>query len=402
MTEPLEGHPRGAAARLLFLESLPTISGGQAMLIQLARHLAGRYELHALLPGEGALAQALRAAGVVCHFAPMGAYTLVRKSARDVARYAARAPGLTLRTWRLVRGERIDLVYANSGRTFVWGSLAAALAGRGVIWHHHNLLADRKSLRLLRWLGRLRTVRRIICASPAAAQQFPALGAKLAVVSPGVDVNRFRPDPAARARGRQALGLAADALVAGMVGDLIPLKGHAVFIEAARATAQAVPGAAFVIVGAPRPGPEGQAYVAGLRQRAAEAGLDGRLVWAGHADDMLGIYNALDVLVVASRTETVPLVLLEALACGLPAVSTPVGRAPELLAAGTAGRLFAVDDAGELAGILSELLARPAARRSLGAAARMLAEARLPQEHALAALEAIIRAELPRAAAGRP
>ena len=164
-------------------------------------------------------------------------------------------------------------------------------------------------------------------------------------------------------------------------------------LAAAGQIAGRVPAAYFVLVGAPRLDPESQRYAAELRSEAA--GIGARVIFAGHQDNMPDMLNALDLLVVASTTETVPLVLLEALACGVPAVSTPVGRAPELLADGTAGRLFPVGDAGRLAGVLLDLLASAATLAEMGKAARALAEARFPLARTLDQIIGLIDAELP-------
>jgi len=193
--------------KLLFLEALPTISGGQAVLVSLAAHLKEHYDLSALLPGEGPLAKALRQHDTRCYFALLGSYTLVRKTATDVLNYAVRFPWLALFTWRLVRRDRVDLIYANSARTFTWGTLAAALAGRPVLWHQHSLLADRKTLTLLQFIGRWRIVRRVIAVSEAAAAQLPSLKNKIVVIPTGVDTELFRPDPVARTRIRTELDL---------------------------------------------------------------------------------------------------------------------------------------------------------------------------------------------------
>ncbi|MDY0018604.1 MAG: glycosyltransferase family 4 protein [Anaerolineae bacterium] len=355
--------PEKPRPRLLVLESLPTISGGQQVLLDMIPALRAVGDLRVLLPAEGPLSKALGAFDVPCTFASLGDYTLVQKTLGDVLAYAARLPYLTLHVRRLIRSEAIDLVYANSARTFVWGTFAAALAGRPILWHHHNLLGDEKTLALLRTIGKLPAVRRILCVSEAAARQFPALAAKTVVIPNGVDTEKFRPVPAWRAEVRNALGISGDAPVVGMVGDLIALKGQHVLLEAV----QHLPaGVHTVIVGDPRPGDAASAaYGRRLREMAGP-----NVHFLGRREDLPEVLNALDLLVVASERETGPLVLLEGLACGVPALSTPVGRAPDLL---SAEMLFPVGDSAALEARLQDRLAEPQKLRAAGDAARSVA-----------------------------
>ena len=372
-----------ARPHLFLLEALSTVSGGQAVLVSLAAHLKEHYSLSALLPGEGPLAQALRQHDTRCYFAPLGSYTLVRKTVTDMLNYAVRFPWLTLFTWRLIRRDRVDLVYANSARTFTWGTLAAALAGRPVLWHHHSLLADRKTLVLLQFIGRRRIVRRVIAVSEMAAAQFPSLKNKIVVIPTGVDTELFRPDPAARTRIRTELGLSSGAFAVGMVGDLIPLKGQHTLLEAAQTDSS---GARYLVIGSARPGDdESNAYAARLHQMAGH-----NVIFTGRREDLPAVLNALDLLVIASTTETGPLVLLEALACGVPVVSTPVGRAPELLPPET---LFPINDAAALADRLQSWRADPLRLQTAQSAARTLAEKRLRLEQ----FHLRVRAEVERA-----
>jgi len=85
----------------------------------------------------------------------------------------------------------------------------------------------------------------------------------------------------------------------------------------------------------------------------------------------------MDLLVIASDRETGPLVLLYAFASGVPVVSTPVGRAPELIQAGVTGELFPIGDAAALADCLAVLLDDSHHLRRMGQAARRLAEEQL-------------------------
>jgi len=101
-----------------------------------------------------------------------------------------------------------------------------------------------------------------------------------------------------------------------------------------------------------------------------------------------------DVLIVASATETGPLVLLEALSCGIPVLSTPAGRAPELLGDGTCGELFPVGDATALAQKLIALLTARDRQILMSRAARQRAIEQLSLETFRARMLAEIAAVL--------
>ena len=367
--------------RLLILESLPTISGGQRVLIDMLPALVG-YDLHALLPGPGPLADALQTGGVVCHFAAMASYTLVHKNRADMVRFPFDQLGLAWRCALLVRRLDADLLYANTGRAFAWGTAAAWLTHRPILWHIHNLLADPKTLSLLRRMGRWGTVRRVVTASSAAAVQLPGLGYKTVVITTGVDTAAFRPDLTARTCVRNELGLALDAPIVGIVGDLIPLKGQHTLLEAARLASHV---ACYLVVGDARPGDdENRTYATRLREMA-----EGNVIFTGRREDLPAVLNALDLLVIASERETGPLVLLEALACGVPVISTPVGRAPELL---PPEALFPIGDSAGLADRLQFWLADRQRLQAAGRAARALAEKQLSMER----FRALIRTEIER------
>ena len=363
--------------RILFLEALPVVAGGQQVLLDMLPALDD-YDLCALLPGSGPLADGLVAGGVTCHFAPMAGYTLVRKGWADLARFPFDQLRLAFRCACLARRLRADLIYASSSRTFVWGTLGATLARLPILWHVHNLLVDRKTLLLLQRFGRWRTVRRIIAVSRAAAEQFPALFSvrkdKVVVIPTGVDTTLYHPDFTARARVRAEFGVPPDVPVVGIVGDLIPLKGQHTLLEAARLFFSLGPAEiCFLVVGDARSGDdESSAYAARLREIAGD-----NVIFAGRREDLPAVLNTLDMLTVASEQETGPLALLYALACGVPVISTPVGRAPELL---PPEALFPIGDAAALAARLRFWLAAPQRLQAAGRAARALAEEQLSQE----------------------
>ncbi len=316
---------------------------------------------------------------------PMSSFTLVSKGWRDLANFAVETPRLVFRLVRLVRGCDARLIYANSSRTFVWSTLAAWLTGRPILWHAHNVLGDDKTRVLVALLARLPNVRAIVCPTENTAAQF-GQPSKVRIISQGVDLEHFVPSPALRQSTRSELGIAPSAPVVGIVGDLIPLKGQAVFVAAAKVVEREVPDAVFLVVGKARPTEESRRYAASLQ--SAVAGSHIRLL--GFRSDMAAILNALDVLVIASNTETGPLVLLQALACGTPIVSTPVGQAPVLLSDEACGMLFPIGDSAALVARLLELLNAPAALAAKRQAARQRATQSIGIEESQAQIVGLI------------
>lgn len=178
--------------------------------------------------------------------------------------------------------------------------------------------------------------------------------------------NAWRPDeePLGAEEARRALGLEPDGFHLGWVGRLSREKGPDVFLEALAR----IPGlswtASFVGEGALRES---------LEARVAELGLGDRVRMHGPVAGAARHLTAFDVVVLSSRTEGTPIVLLEAMAAARPVVATAVGGVPDL--AEDAVRLVPPEDPGALAEEVRLLHGDAEARRALGAAARRRLEA---------------------------
>jgi len=143
---------------------------------------------------------------------------------------------------------------------------------------------------------------------------------RLAVVPNGIDTERFQPDPAAGHRQRLAWGVGAEEKLIGLVGRLDPMKDHDTFLRAAALCGDA-PDLRFVCVGH-----GAEAEQTRLRELAVSLGLREKVVWAGPSDDMPAVYNALDLLSLASAYgEGFSNAVGEAMACGVNCVVSQVG-----------------------------------------------------------------------------
>jgi glycosyltransferase involved in cell wall biosynthesis len=189
-----------------------------------------------------------------------------------------------------------------------------------------------------------------------------------------IPTERYAPDPARRAVWRSQHAVPRDALVFTCVAGLRPLKNHRLLLQAFAQAAPQLPDALLLLVGPPdRLDP---AYAESLKALAQELGLGQRVRFLGSRADVPDILRASDVFVLSSDYEGNPLSVLEAMAAGLPVISTAVGGVPELVQHGTTGLLVPAGDACSLAEAIAQLGCDPARRAAMGNTARQTARER--------------------------
>lgn len=208
------------------------------------------------------------------------------------------------------------------------------------------------------------------------------------VIYNGVDTAVFRPAAGSeRSSTRRSLGVSEDAIVLMAVGSLKPIKGGDVLLRAAAPVIRKDPRVRLVLVGE---GPDRAALVS----LAAELGVSDRVTLLGLRDDVDALLRAADALVLASRTEAFPTVVLEAMATGLPVVATRVGGVPEMVEPDRSGLLVPAEDAGALGGAIERVVADDSLRRSLGSRGRAIVESRFRVEtmceHRMALFEELL------------
>jgi D-inositol-3-phosphate glycosyltransferase len=192
---------------------------------------------------------------------------------------------------------------------------------------------------------------------------------RLETVHPGVDHATFSPGDAGRARKR--LGLEVEEPVLLCVGRIQPLKGLEVALEATRDLMRRLGREVnLVIVGGPS-GPSGERYLERLRRLAEDLGLGERARFVGPRPraQLPDFYRAADALVVCSRTESFGLTALEAQACGVPVVGTPVGGLTDVVRDGLSGWIVRDSRPATFASTLADLLVDATRRRSFSEAA---------------------------------
>lgn len=349
-----------------FVESLE-LGGLEVMAagLALAQSRAGHSVSVCCLHGTGPLAARLEAAGI-------GVSALHKR------------PGLSLRAVRglaaLLRRDRADVIHGHNPGVHHYAAVAARLAGVPVCVNtRHSALTSTGvpyQERYFRWVERLTShvvfdcdyVRRIL----EPRLHYPP--SKYSVVYNGISLEPFLARPASP-------GSCLPRLRFGTIGRLVPAKDHATLIDAFAIVASRLPQAELHIFGY---GP----LEDDLARRISSRGLAGRAVLEGRTADPAAALASLDVFVLSSRNEGLPLVILEAMAAGLPVVSTNVGGIPEIVAPESSWLCPPGDD-----GAFAEAMVSAAGRslQALGEQARELARRRYSVEAMAAAYERIYR-----------
>ncbi len=245
--------------------------------------------------------------------------------------------GCLTRLVKILRAERPDIIHSYLPVANVLGAASVAVANVGaLVWGVRSSFVDFTHYSpLVKWADYLQRIlhpwcRKIIANSEAGKSHLISQGfpdGKVTVIPNGIDTQRFVIDRQAGAKLRSEWGIVPDEILIGLVGRLDPMKDHETFLAAVALLVGSQNRVRFVCVGG---GDEGRmTELLGVQHRL---GLDGRIHWAGDQADMPSVMNALDMLCLSSKGEGFPNVLGEALACGVPCVSTDVGDAALLIA----------------------------------------------------------------------
>lgn len=254
-----------------------------------------------------------------------------------------------LRLRAIVREFRPDVIQG----WMYHGNLAALLAvclGPGrtpLFWSvrgtHTELGREKPGTAVAIWLGAKlsRLPQRIInnssVSAKAHAEKLGYADDRWAIIPNGFDTDRFRVDPEAYQSVRAELGISAETLLVGLVARFHPVKDHATFLAAAALVRKTHPAVRFLLVG------EGtESSNPELTKLIRQYALEQAVYLLGRRDDLPRLTAALDLACCSSLSEGFPNVLGEALACGVPCVSTDVGDAAWII--GEAGYIVPPQD----------------------------------------------------------
>ncbi len=330
--------------------------GAEAQVVLLARALSERgWRVHVVsMLGPGAFQSELAEGGVTLHSLGM--------------RPGRANPWGAVRLAVILRSVRPLVLHCHMFHANLLGRLARLVFPiPKVISTLHSLAESSRQSADVRWRDRIYGLTDSLADHTAAVCD--AVGARhlkagavstgrLRVVPNGVDTTVFRPDDSRRSRLRRELG-AGSSFIWLAAGRLMWKKDYPTLLRAAAR----LPGCSLWIAGA---GPLQDELQSIARELAVT------VQWLGARDDMPGLMNAADALVLSSVVEGLPMVLLEAAASGLPCVSTDVGGADGIIADSRTGFVTPCGDSEALSSAMARLTGMPEdARREMGEAARI-------------------------------
>ncbi len=362
--------------RVLFINHTARSGGGEVALRLLIRHLDRAVVTHQLLLFEdGPIAESLRQDTRV-HIFPLSEDVRdARKDSIGSMKFShlvkvAALPLFVVKLSRLIRRLDVDVVHTNSLKADILGGLAGRLAGKRVVWHVRDRIADDylppRTVRMFRQLARI--IPHAIIANSHATLETLRLskrreqrteGAAATVVHDGFD---FADLPANQPQE-------ASALLVGLVGRISPWKGQDIFLRAIHAIHNEFPEARFQVIGSALFGES--EYEEHIRALSAELGLTQCVEFCGFVSDIQRHIATLDVVVHASTIpEPFGQVIIEGMAAGKPVIASRAGGPTEIVVDGISGILVPMNDAAALADAMRQLLGDAGLRARLGAGGR--------------------------------
>ncbi len=259
-----------------------------------------------------------------------------------------------------LKKSRFDIVHTHTSKAGILGRWAAKLAGVPVIIHsthgqyfygYFNFFLTRLFIALERLTAFISD--KIITLTNIEIEQhlkyqIGKISKFVAIIS-GIKLEKFRSLNIDFENKRKELGLTLQTPVVGVIGALVPIKGHHYLIKAAYEVRKTIPDVKFVIVG--------EGFLSEkLKKQVQNLKLEDKVIFLGRRDDVSEILSVLDLYVQPSLNEGMGRIIVAAMGMGLPVVATRVGGVPEIVADGETGILVPSKDSLSLAEAIIYLL----------------------------------------------
>jgi len=361
-----QGMAGGAALRVLYIHGFTRLGGAERALLRLADAIRQTgVEPLVLWPKSDRgfpwlRSRGIRVAGIKV---PVGTHRLSLLV----------FPLMLARVLRFVAPAKIDLVHVNNYRSVHFGRMVSRWTKVPLVCHVRELITPKKMRQY-----RLRASDALIAVSGAVAHALIGGGMpadRVTTIRSGIPLIGTLREGEGQAV-RDGLGILQDDPVVGIVAHVLPHKGFDDLVRALALIQKKHPRVRCLVVGeAPR-----KRYLRELLDLAERLSVRDRLVLVGFQDEVAPLLNAMDLFILPSHTEGLPITILEAMAAGRPVVATSVGGIPEVVRDGETGILIHSRDPEGLAEAVIRLLEAPRLARAMGEEGRKRVEALFTME----------------------
>jgi glycosyltransferase involved in cell wall biosynthesis len=311
------------------------VAGAQRSLLLLAKYLQRDFTLGVACPCRSPLSEALDAMGIDCYALP--APPRRYRSIRSIPYWVRTA----FKVARIVLLAKPDIIHANSFKGGAASLPAALLTGKRLIMHARDFSRCGFLLRLCS-----RHCAKIVAVSRAVKNDLVRQGAKadnIEVIHNGADASSTGPAASDRTLHHNRTRGDNHEFIFGQVGQLVPWKNHAVFLEAAARVAKTLPHARFVLVGDDIFGRDAK-YKTGLLQQIKDRDIAERISLTGWNKDMERVWPGISCLVHTAESEPFGRVIIEAMAHKVPVIAVGTAGPGEIIETDKSGILIQPGD----------------------------------------------------------
>jgi len=330
---------------IVIWESLSILAGGQKVSLDILDALKDDYRCIFFVPEEGPLNRELTQRGVRYEIIPLGNYSIGKKRFEDIVKLSYNFPNVFKEAYKYIKKNKIDLIYSNGARSFIWSSIIGSLLSIPVVWHMHSLFKDLKSILILSRLGKLKAVKKIVFVSNAAKSQFPSLSDKSTVVYNGIDLDKFD-KKLLHSYIRKEFNIPNSNKIISTISWIMKPKGQHIFIKSIPYILNEYENVHFLLVGGIREGYMN--YYELLIKDIRKLGIEKHVSFTGHRDDVQSLIKDIYINTVNS-VESCPIIILEAACFGVPTVGSNIGGTLELIRNVETGLVYKFGDEKDLA-----------------------------------------------------
>lgn len=365
----------GSPIRVLFIVPELPVGGGERIITKLLPSMdPARFHVSLICIGDkGELFDHVASAGIEATAFRAGGKRNALKALRELSSY--------------LRSTKPDVIIVAGAGTAVIGRLAGLLNNvkHRVVWMHSSRVDRSSFVRDLVDRSLIPSTSRFLGVTEAQISfmetvcKFPAT--KIRIVRSGVDAKAFESPTDWDLSGE--LGLRLGQPVVAMVARLQPVKDHFTFLVAAKTVLDSLPETTFLVIG---DGPQR----GDLENICQQLGISESVHFTGTRLDIDRLLPAIDIHVLSSHSEGLPMAVLEGMACGKPVICTDVGGTSEIIEHGVSGYLVPPGEPAMLAAHLTALLTNPDLAERMGAAGKRRVESEFSFNDSVAEFEKFI------------